>query len=377
VKAAATVQSGSVPQRKPAAEQFRLGHRRCLDGVRGVAVLAVVVAHTDRVGAALGPIGVDIFFVLSGFLITCLLIEEWDRFHSISLKAFYIRRALRLLPALMVMLAVIVAFHWLFSTRTAAVQTTADALITLFYSANWAVALGFRQLAHAFAHTWTLSIEEQFYLTWPAILLLMLRRTASRASMLIWLALALFLLVLEKVTIITAAPLGSIRWINFATESRSDALLVGCAMSIALSSGLIPSSSRWGLATKCIAWCIALPGLIFLTFADFPLQFILVGFHLTIAVLAAFIILHLLTDEAGTFHRLLAQGWLVYFGKVSYGLYLWHYPVFAQVQAQHWGPVKELIIEIALTMTATVASFYLLERPILKFKQHFTADAHH
>src|SRR6266851_7296103 len=120
-------------------QKFHLGYRPSLDGLRGVAILAVVAAHTGRVANWGGPLGVDIFFVLSGFLITCLLLEEWDRFHSISLRAFYIRRALRLLPALMLLLVAVVGFHWLASPRPAAIQTTVDGLIALFYSTNWAL----------------------------------------------------------------------------------------------------------------------------------------------------------------------------------------------------------------------------------------------
>src|SRR5215470_8663457 len=104
------VQDG-VPTRSAAQpERFRLGYQSGLDGLRGVAIIAVLVSHANRLYANLGAVGVDIFFVLSGFLITCLLIEEWDQLQSISLKAFYMRRVLRLLPALVVMLAVTVAF---------------------------------------------------------------------------------------------------------------------------------------------------------------------------------------------------------------------------------------------------------------------------
>jgi len=359
-----------------AAGTFRLGYRSCLDGVRGLAVLAVVVAHTGRVGGALGPMGVDMFFVLSGFLITCLLIEEWDEFHSISLKAFYIRRALRLLPALAVMLIVVVTYHWLFSSKVAAEQTALDALIALFYSTNWALVLDSRQLAHAFAHTWTLSIEEQFYLTWPLILLVMLRRTASRSSILVWVALALFLIVLEKLTILAGCPRGGIEWISFATESRADALIIGCAMSIALCAGLVPCDLWPKHLIKYIAWCGGLPGLVLLSTLYLPSELYYVGFHTTVALLTAVIILNILTDYKGLLQRLFAKRWLVFCGKISYGLYLWHYPVFAQVRAQHWRPIKELTIEIAITATVSLASFYLLERPILRFKRTFQRTPH-
>src|SRR6516164_5207000 len=126
-------------------DKFRLGYRPALDGLRGVAILSVIFAHTHRTGGAGGPIGVDIFFVLSGFLITCLLVEEWDQSHCIRFGAFYVRRALRLLPALLVLLLAVVTFYWLVGPRASAVRTTVDALIALFYSTNWAFVFGFRE----------------------------------------------------------------------------------------------------------------------------------------------------------------------------------------------------------------------------------------
>jgi peptidoglycan/LPS O-acetylase OafA/YrhL len=330
------------------------------------------LAHTEKVSGPLGTLGVDIFFVLSGFLITCLLIEEFDQFHFISLKAFYARRILRLLPALLLMLSVLVTFHWFFSSRAAALQTTADAFIALFYSTNWALVFGFRQPGHTFAHTWTLSIEEQFYLTWPAILLLMLRRTKSRASMLTWLVFSLFLLGLEKVTILAAVPRGSIGWINCATECRADSLVVGCCLAIAMSSGFI-GHKRWvDFLVKFLVWFMAVPGILLLSISPISVGFYRIGYHLTAAIFIAVIILRALRDGAGILGRFLAQPWLVYIGKISYGLYLWHYPVFVWVQAQHWRTLKELTIEVSITCAATLLSYYLLERPFLQLKRNFT-----
>jgi peptidoglycan/LPS O-acetylase OafA/YrhL len=332
-----------------------------------VAILAVLIQHAWLAGGCLGSTGVDIFFVLSGFLITCLLIEEWDEFHSISLKAFYLRRALRLLPALVLMLTVWVVYYWLFSARAVAIHTTIGGVIALFYSTNWAAIWNSGQLPQAFAHTWTLSIEEQFYLSWAVILLLMLWRTRSRSSMLAWVALAVFLTLVEKVTIRMAVANEAPIWRNFATESRADALLIGCALAIALSSGLVPKG-RW---PPFLAWGVAVPGLVLLSFFDASSEFYFTGFHLAVALLVAIIILHVLTNEWGVMQRCLAQPWLVYIGTISYGLYLWHYPVFAEIQARNWNRSTELAAEFTITAVATLASFYMLERPVLRFKRRF------
>ena len=124
---------------------FRLGHRPALDGIRGVAILGVIAVHAKLVENRAAIVGVDLFFVLSGFLITTLLIEEWDQRGAISLRHFYFRRALRLLPALLVLIIVTITYFWLVNPGQVAMETTVDALIALFYSSNWALALGMRQ----------------------------------------------------------------------------------------------------------------------------------------------------------------------------------------------------------------------------------------
>jgi peptidoglycan/LPS O-acetylase OafA/YrhL len=360
------------PTRK-GSKEFRLGYRPALDGLRGVAILSVIFAHTQRTGAAGGPIGVDIFFVLSGFLITCLLVQERDQFDSISFRAFYARRALRLLPALLVLLFAVVTFYWLVGPRSSAIRTTVDALIALLYSTNWAFVFGFRQPAHVLTHTWSLSIEEQFYLTWPALLLLLLRFCRTRRSVLMWIALGLFLLLVEKVTILMVVPVNGLRWIDWATECRGEPLLVGCAMGIILSSGLVTLDVPVRQVIQGLAWCLAMPALLVLNLIDIPAQFSWIGLHLTIALGAAAIMFEALVTESGVIHKFLTQRWLVYIGGISYGLYLWHYPIFVLIQSLHWRLPAEFSAETALTAAATLASFYLLERPLLQFKQRFRA----
>ena len=170
---------------------FHLGYRRALDGLRGIAVLAVMSVHAGFNSRG-GLIGVEIFFVLSGFLISCLLIEEWDQSNDISLKQFYLRRGLRLFPALVAMLLVVSGYYWLNYSKAIAWPVTRDGLIALFYSTNWVRSFGLNG-ASLFGHTWTLSIEEQFYILWPLILLLLLRRASSRTSMLCWVSLGIVL----------------------------------------------------------------------------------------------------------------------------------------------------------------------------------------
>jgi peptidoglycan/LPS O-acetylase OafA/YrhL len=291
---ASNLQSGSVsltnplPARPSAAEteKFHLGYRPALDGLRGVAVLAVVATHSKLASGWAGDVGVDIFFVLSGFLITSLLIEEWNAFHSISLRRFYARRALRLLPALMVVIAVFVIWHCVANSRAVAARTALDGLNALFYSTNWMLALGLRQPVHVFAHTWTLSIEEQFYLTWPLILILLLSRSGSRGSMLRWVVLGIFLFFIERVLITASAPSGLYNWLFYGTDARADAMLTGCAAAIALSSSSIARNGRLRSALKYSAWFIGIPGLVLIGIpAGRSPEFCAIGLHFTMGCL--------------------------------------------------------------------------------------------
>jgi peptidoglycan/LPS O-acetylase OafA/YrhL len=352
-------------------EKFHLGYRPALDGLRGVAILMVIATHANIVSGWAGDVGVDIFFVLSGFLITSLLIEEWDRFGSIGLKGFYARRALRLLPALMVMLAVVVIWHYLTNSRVAP-RTALDGLIALFYSSNWMFALGLRQPVHVFAHTWTLSIEEQFYLWWPIVLILLLRRTGTRASLLHWVAFGMFILAVERVVLFAGMPRGAYNWLSYATDARADTLLMGCAAAILLSSKLIPRGGKIRAALKYSAWFICIPGLILIGIpAGLSAGFCAIGLHVATALFAVLILVEVVISDAGMLAWLLSRRWLVYIGKISYGLYLWHYPIFGEVQARKWPRWYELSIELGLTVFATMVSFYLIERSALKLKTRF------
>jgi peptidoglycan/LPS O-acetylase OafA/YrhL len=361
-----------VPPTLPETAKFHLGYRPALDGLRGIAILAVVATHSKLVSAWAGDIGVDIFFVLSGFLITSLLIEEWGVFGSISLRRFYARRALRLLPALLVMIAVFVIWHCAVSSRAVAARTALDGLNALFYSTNWMFAFGLRQPVHVFAHTWTLSIEEQFYLTWPILLILLLRRCGSRGSLIRWVVLGVFLFFIERVLITASMPSGLYNWLFYGTDARADAMLTGCVAAIALSSRAIPPDGRLRRALKYSAWSIGIPGLVLIGIpAGSSPEFCSIGLHLTTGLLALLLLIEVVIPPAGLLCSLLSGRWLVHIGKVSYGLYLWHYPIFSEVQAQNWPLRFELVVEFGLTALATVLSFYWVERPALKLKQRF------
>jgi peptidoglycan/LPS O-acetylase OafA/YrhL len=346
--------------------QFHLGHQPALDGLRGVAILLVMAAHLGGLQETFAFLGVNIFFVLSGFLITSLLLEEWDRSQRISLKAFYARRALRLLPALTAMLLVFVIVAP--QRHEFVIHQVHLALLAFFYSMNWAI-MSRRAHVDFIGHTWSLSIEEQFYLLWPVILLFLLRRT-NRISMFGWAMLAAVASWLTR-NVLLIYHFDPSKRLYYGLDTRADALLFGCAAAIVIASGLLPRSPRTNTVMLCAA-LISVAGLAWIgqkCYVDGP-RMLQYGWGLC-SLFPALIILCLLTVPESFLGRALGNTVLAYVGKVSYGLYLWHWPILRFVQMRSWPTWKSNVVTILATVVVTLASYYLLELPCMRLKRRF------
>ncbi|MBS0231942.1 MAG: acyltransferase, partial [Proteobacteria bacterium] len=204
---------------------MRVERIRALDGLRGVAVSLVMCAHYyGLLGVKNGGRGVDIFFVLSGFLITRILLSEFDISSSISFRRFYARRALRLLPALVVCVLLFGAVDFFVAQTNNHNLPRSMGVALLLYLSNWVRAFQLWNLAE-FGHTWSLAIEDQFYLVWPLLLLLALRFLRSRASIAALLFMAFILVEINRYAAISAGE--SRIWTEAATQFRIDGLLLG------------------------------------------------------------------------------------------------------------------------------------------------------
>ncbi len=207
---------------------FRLGHRPALDGLRGIFVLTVVALHAGIPFMQGGGLGVDGFFVLSGFLITCLLLQEWQRHGVISLNGFYVRRALRLLPAFYSVLAVIGIITMVCLTGDLAVDTQRGLLLSFLYCSNWfTVFFGENHVGLGLLlHTWSLGIEEQFYLVWPVLLIGLLRLRLREMRLVAVIGTLAVVASLRRVWLVMIGT--SFARMSFGTDTRVDALLIGC-----------------------------------------------------------------------------------------------------------------------------------------------------
>ncbi len=351
-------------------QPFTLNYVPALDGLRGFAVLIVMYFHADARNLSGGFIGVDLFFVLSGFLITALLLQEYDRRGSVNLKHFYLRRALRLGPALLLMLAVFCLGSLLFLEWEQARRHLGEALVALFYMANWARAFDFYP-TDFLGHTWSLSIEEQFYLLWPLTLLLAIRFTHNRRQ-LAFAALALALLSWGLRSWYTWGDVSLMRTYN-GLDSRLDMLMLGCTLGILTASGLLAErTGRWLARWRWPVALLVVLGLLALVIrADWTHPQMYYWGFTTTALLTLLLILDVTSNPRSLLARLLTLRWLVWTGTISYGLYLWHFPIYRTlVTAGVTGPTMIVLGTLATFIVAT-ASYYAMERPLLRLKQRF------
>lgn len=336
-------------------ESWRLGYRPALDGFRGLAILLVMLSHA-RFPLSLGggQTGVTMFFVLSGFLITSLLLLEHRDAGSISLPAFYVRRARRLLPALFVLIAAVGLLGLL--TDQKASKLALDSAAAAFYVANW-VLISIRDL-DLLSHTWSLAIEEQFYLLWPPMLVLALALWGRARLLTIAGVLAGAATIPIALRVLLWTGEESRFRVAFGSDTRADAILLGCVVAILAVRGSLPRVSggiAWGAAAALAVVALRPGG-----------NDLLYPWGITVAALASAVVVAYLASAERT--PLLTHPWLVWTGRVSYGLYLWHYPIMFGLRPVLAGVSiwVQLPLTFALSFAACWASWRLVEWPFLR-----------
>ena len=333
----------------------RLGYRPALDGIRGVAVLLVIARHLNApVIRSGGAVGVGLFFGLSGYLITSLLVEERHLTSRVRLGQFYLRRFFRLIPALLLMLACVVAL----GEALGSPGIGRDSLYALFYASNWAQIAG--GYFPALAQTWSLAVEEHFYLVWPAVFLCAWRLGGRRAALAAAACGAVAALVL-RLSLFEAGA-AAVR-LQYGSDDRADAILIGAAAAL-LTAGHVRQPPRWlaygSWAVLCALLIAAPVGGLMLT----------AGFTL-VAIASAVIA----TDAAAgrsLAARLLRTKPLVAVGTVSYGLYLWHFPIIHLLEpglSAHLPHALAVVVVVILFTAAALLSYVLVERPALALKR--------
>lgn len=325
---------------------WRLGQRPALDGLRGIAILLVLLAHGEvpyvKGG---GTTGVTMFFVLSGFLITTLLLEETERTGRISLGGFYERRARRLLPAAVVTVAAVA----LIGIWVEGYALPGTGWGTLFYYNNWVqVSMGGAPRSAALNHAWSLSVEEQFYAVAPFVVLALRRRPGLLAVLC---SLGAVGVLVHRLSMMEGSY--SFGRIYLSTDTRADALLIGMALA-----GL----TRFGVTR--VWWPYAAFGALFVTVGAFTPKYTFAALGLMPFVIALATV-PLVLSALGP-NRLLDARWLRWVGRRSYGLYLYHYPIVVLLwrAGAHW-PVM-LVGTFVGSFALAALSWRYLEQPFLK-----------
>jgi peptidoglycan/LPS O-acetylase OafA/YrhL len=361
------------PKSNQLAANVRLGYRRWLDGLRGLAILMVLGCHLGLLPA--GFLGVDIFFVLSGFLITCMLAEEQQIRGTISLRHFYLRRALRLLPAFLLLVSLAGVDGLLLKSPVERAARWREMIIAACYITNWPSLYGWMSMP-LLGHTWSLSIEEQYYLIWPILLCIAFRLRLSRQRIL-WLTAAPILLSFtwRLVLFERFLPAGSARsmWRLYGgLDTRADSLLVGSATGLLFVWRMLPGSRRFVFWSGAAAAHFVLV-LGFMAWKSRHYHFYYYdGVSTVIAFMVAVIIVRLLQAPSRIAALLLQSAPLVGVGRISYGLYLFHIP------AMHWLWVKEpgarnpwnSALVVSATFGMALLPYDCVERPCLKLKNH-------
>ncbi|MGE0882716.1 MAG: acyltransferase family protein [Blastocatellales bacterium] len=354
---------------------FKLGYRPELDGIRGISILLVLAHHLSPSHLWGGFLGVDIFFVLSGFLITTLLIQEWQECGEISLKNFYMRRFLRLMPALFLMLLSVCGFIWLFQDSAKASAAFCGAGFTLAYISNWIQALHPNYPMGPFGITWSLSIEEQFYLFWPMLLLMFLRLVKSQRMLIILLVIGIVTVTVNKVILWNTEGVSSWR-LYYGTDTRADALLIGCLVSLLLIIGMIHQRSNFEKYFKSGA-AISLAFMLAIIFTvKNDDRFLYVGGGTLIELMLSVMLVVVLLWPPKQVLTVLRFPALRWFGQISYGLYLWHWPIFVIFNPKRGiqsAPYRLAAAALAIALSAL--SYYLIEKPALKLKRRFEASS--
>ena len=343
-------------------------HKPGLDGLRAVAVGAVMAFHFGAEELQGGFLGVDMFFVLSGYLITSLLVVEWGRSGTIEFVAFWVRRARRLLPALVLVVAAVAIWAALASPTDRLESIRGDGVWTLFYGANWHFIVSGQSYfdlaseASPFRHMWSLAIEEQFYLVWPLVAFVTLRVARGRT----WLLAAVCGLgLIASLSVMgllydSADPSRS----YYGTDSRAHGLLIGAlvALLLARSRGR-RISSVWVqvagvLAAVAVVWAFA--GTLDTTTWLYPWGFL--GFEIAVAVL----IVAITAPVVSPLTALLSLRPVRWVGAISYGLYLWHWPVTIAISEGRTriGGWELAGIRLAVTFAIATLSYYLVEMPV-------------
>ncbi len=359
-----------------------LGYSPGLDGLRALAVIAVLLYHADLPWIPSGFLGVDVFFVISGYLITSLLLTESRRTGTVDFRRFWYRRVRRLLPALFLMIGVVALYTVVFLPDEAS-KLRGDLVSSIFYVNNWWQIFHHQSYFAAagrppmLQHLWSLAVEEQFYLFWPMIFIfLMFLFQRQRSRML--LAIGAGIVASTVLMAVLYQPLGDPSRVYFGTDTRASTILVGVALAFAWSPWRL--QAQVGKGARFVLDAVGISALAALVWTVLNVNEFQPGLYrggfLVVAILAALVIAVAVHPVGGLLNAFLSLPILRWIGKRSYGIYLWHWPVYMITRPTLDVPLTGLpllTLRIAITVTLAELSYRYVEQPVRHgtFLEHF------
>lgn len=357
----------------------RLPFIRGVDGLRAIAVMAVLFYHAEFGWALGGFLGVEMFLVISGYLITSLLLVEWLKTGRIDFKAFWFRRARRLLPAVGLLLAVVTTVSVLFYRDTVA-QLFGEVVAAAGYVTNWL--LIFKDVSYfesferpsLLQHLWSLSVEEQFYVLWPILFAVgmgLLRFKTKKATLRAFLGITV--VGIAGSTILMAAlftPFSDPSRVYYGTDTRMAGLLVGVALALVCIPWRVkPAATRVRrIGINVVGFgCLAVLAVILIRMEEFAPLLYRGGFLITSLATAGLIAT--VVHPSGRIGALLDNRVMNWIGTRSYGIYLWHWPIFMLTRPGFEvadAPVAVFVLRTAATFAFAEVSYRLVEMPIRK-----------
>ena len=345
------------------------------DGLRAFAVSMVLLFHAGwkidgiRIGQG-GFIGVDVFFVLSGFLITRVLLRQVAQEGKIDFKKFYINRLLRLFPALLVVSTVFGFITLVFLSHPVFHSTLYEIFYSLTYTSNWVKAYHLH-LMPFFGHTWSLSIEEQYYLIWPIILYCIQTKIPTVRIQLLIVSICIVTIFMHKYTLYYSESTPA-RLYN-GLDTRLDSLLFGSLLGMSYNKLIRIFESVRNCYSNVFftiqILCVAILFIACFAFSQHDNYLLSITYH-SVLISSGVLIISFCVKNGGIISRIMASQPLVQVGILSYGIYLWHLPIFRLMgHINIFNRFQILILGTSIAIISAGLSYYLVERYFLRFKR--------